>query len=358
MTTTQELEAKIKAARDAYYNLDPIMTDHEYDALVDSLKSLSPTSEQVVSVGAPLPSSGDWGKVTHEDPMGSLNKVNSREEFMEWAEWNCDYLITHKLDGLSLELQYEDGNLLRAVTRGDGYVGENVTINAKHLIGAIPVCKMGGDTIRVRGEVILPIDTFKTKYSDIYANPRNAAAGMLRDRKNGQELCKDLKFVAFWHSDRKMNHFKMFLDLQNGGFNIPSYIYPGNKNQISLAFEESTSKREFLEYEIDGMVIYVDDYQRFDGLGAKDRRPNGAIAWKYAAQTKVSKLVDVKWSVGPTGRINPIAVVEPVNIGGVTITNISLQNYANFKSMNLYKGALLMISRKNDVIPYVEGVVD
>jgi DNA ligase (NAD+) len=353
MINISDLEQKIKLARDAYYNLDPIMSDEEYDALIDTLKDVKPESPEVKEVGY-FPSSNEWGKETHIDPMGSLNKVNSTDEFLEWASWDDQYLITHKLDGLSLEVIYSDGQLLKAVTRGDGYTGENVTVNARYIKG---ISRNFGRNIRIRGEVILPVDIFLSKYSDTYANPRNAAAGMLRDRKNGSELCKDLKFISFWSSEEHQSHEKMFRKLESDGFYIPDYLAVSNKGGVVELFQQSVSMRSSLPYEIDGMVIYLNDMTTFLGLGSKDRRPEGAIAWKYAAQAKVTKLTDIRWSVGPTGRVNPIAVVEPVNIGGVTITNVSLQNYANFKSMNLKEGSLLLISRKNDVIPYVEGVV-
>lgn len=348
-----ELEDLLKRASEAYYNLDPIMSDNEYDALYETLKALKPNSAEVRAVGATV-SGNDWGKETHVEPMGSLFKVNDVDEFLSWSNDKDEYLITHKLDGLSLECVYENGSLMKTVTRGDGYVGENVTPNGQRING-IP--KNVSGNLRIRGEVILPVRVFNEKYKDIYANPRNAAAGMLRDRKNGHKSCEDLKFIAFWVSTQKTSHSAVFLYLQELGFNIPQTIKIGKRLDIVSHFETSKEERTKLDYEIDGMVVYINDMEKFVGLGSKDRRPLGAIAWKYAAQSKVSKLVDIRWSVGPTGRVNPIAIIEPVNIGGVTITNVSLQNNENFKSLNLYKGATLIISRKNDVIPYVEGVV-
>lgn len=357
MDRIEELENRIKDAKDAYYNLSPIISDQEYDALVDELKLLSPNNEQVISVGAPVPKGSTWDKVKHVIPMGSLNKANSFEELNNWINGTnfSDFHITHKIDGSSMELVYENGKLIRCVTRGDGIVGEDVTDNVK-FIPSIPK-SISIDNITIRGEIVILKKVFEEKYSKEYANPRNFAAAKVREKKDAGKACRDLTFVAYWmesHPSRPQTMDEMFRFLEKLGFKTPLNPSPTESNGLKKVFDETNNARESIEYEIDGMVISVNNIESMEGLGSKSMRPEGQIAWKFDPAMAESRMKEIKWQVGPTGRITPVAVIEPVKIGGVTVTNVSLHNMDMFRELNLFRNCRVLIARKNDVIPYVE----
>lgn len=355
------IQAKLAEAREGYYNLSPIMSDAEYDTLKSKLEELDPQNPEIVAIGATVPKVSVWEKVRHEIPMGSLNKVTSVDEFLEWTkdhDADTEYFMCHKLDGSSLELIYENGVLVRGVTRGDGIVGEDITTNIIQ-IPSIPkkLLKDVPGRVFVRGEVIMHIDVFNKLYASEYANPRNTAAGKVRDKKGGGKDCKNLHFYAFelvLGTARPKTEENQFLALRAIGFTIPP-CWRGTKETMVQDFKNEVECRDKCPYEIDGEVVSVNDIKHQDLLGSHNMRPKGKIAWKFESKTGVTKMVDVKWQVGPTGRITPVAVVEPVNIGGVTIENISLHNIKMFRELNLAKGDEVLVSRKNDVIPYIES---
>lgn len=362
MDRIQELKSRIKEARDAYYNLDPIISDQEFDALVDELTRLEPSSPEIVSVGAPVSQISVWEKVKHEIPMGSLNKANSESDIDAWFNKMDQevFFVTHKIDGSSMELVYENGLLKRCVTRGDGITGEDVTLNVSK-IPSIPKNLPVQISVTIRGEVVMLKNTFKEKYSKEYANPRNTAAGKVREKKNNGEACKDLVFIAYWLKSDNIKPVSMcetFVWLKSNGFEIPFSSVRGNSNQVKDFFNQTKEIRDEIPYEIDGLVVSIDNIESLDSMGELNMRPLGQIAWKFDAAMAETKIKDIKWNVGPTGRICPVAIVEPVGIGGVTITNISLHNLDMFKELSLWPGCRVLISRRNDTIPYIEERLD
>lgn len=360
MTTQniEELETLIKKAAEAYYNLDPIMADAEYDELCERLKTMKPGSYELTRVGFTPDSKSSLAKVDHIIPMGSLNKVTSESELIEWASKfsNAEFYITHKMDGCSLELVYEDGHLKCAVTRGDGYTGEDVSATA-FKIPSIPKTINKPSAI-IRGEIIILKETFERHFAKDYANARNTATGKLRDISGND--ASHLSFVAFdIITDNKFDTLEDKMDyISKQGFSTPHLKYRGNIKEVISKFVLTERNRHELLYEIDGCVIQVNGLNTFDAAGEHNLRPNGAIAYKFKAESTVSTISDVKWTVGPTGRVTPVAVIEPANIGGVTITNVSLQNVKVFKSLGLFKGARVLVARRNDVIPYIEENLD
>jgi DNA ligase (NAD+) len=359
----QELVIAIKSAREAYYNLDPQISDQEFDALVDELKLLAPDHTEVKSVGAEPPQISVWEKVKHEIPMGSLNKANSEKEFEEWVKTTgVDSLerelhFTHKLDGSSMELIYQDGKLIKCITRGDGTIGEDVTYNifqVPNIPKQIPV-----ENAIVRGEIIMFKDMFKEKYAEHHANPRNTAAGKVRDKKGGGSDCANLKFLAYKLDTKYMwpTMELMFVKLQEMGFEIPPNTID-KLDTIKWLFNETSKKRDEIPYEIDGVVISVNDLLKQDSLGSLNMRPKGQIAWKFDPAMGVTTMLDVKWQVGNSGRVTPVASVAPVNVGGVTITSVSLHNISMFNDLKLFKGCRVLVARRNDVIPYIERNLD
>lgn len=356
---SQDVEALrqlLKEAREGYYNLSPIISDIEYDAKKELLASLSPEDEEVKIVGASPSKHSVWEKVKHEMQMGSLNKVNEPSEFDEWVEKTGadEFVITYKLDGSSLEIVYENGSLTRCVTRGDGIIGEDITENAVN-IPSIPKDIVIKEKVVVRGEVVMTKEVFISSYADKYANPRNTAAGKIRDKKNKGEDCKNLTFIAFtmMADNAPKNECDRFKILKKLGFDIPHYLL-GNKEEMKKEHEIISSNRDNIKYEIDGTVIRVNDIEAQEELGELNMRPKGQIAWKFDPQSGVTTVKAIKWQVGPTGRITPVASTEPVTIGGVTITSVSLHNIAMFNSLKLFPGCEVLVCRRNDVIPYLQ----
>lgn len=352
-----ELRRVLREARETYYNLNPIITDQVYDAKKERLKQLIPDDPEVVAVGAEPSKISVWEKVEHRIPMGSLDKVNDENGFREWvADAAADrFTFTHKIDGSSMELVYEQGKLVRCVTRGDGKIGEDVTANVSKIPDIPKEIPITYEDIIVRGEVVMLREVFKQKYAEKYANPRNTAAGKVRDKKGGGIDCENLSFLAFTlvaptAPDREELRFRI---LEKMGFKVPEFGSGGIEEVITW-HSGIASTREMIPYEIDGTVTRVDDIKLQDGLGELNMRPRGQIAWKFDPATGITKVVDVKWQVGPTGRITPVMEVEPVKIGGVTITSVSLHNLSLFRELRLWKGCKVLISRRNDVIPYCE----
>lgn len=360
-----ELKEKLRNARETYFNLQPIMSDQEYDTLRDELSKLAPDEEEVTAVGAPVPQFSIWEKVHHEIPMGSLGKVNSEIEFDEWCVKATEagaksFYITHKIDGSSMELVYKSGKLIRCVTRGDGLIGENVTVNMIK-IPTIPTKLPVEIDLVVRGEVVMMKSVFEEKYSSEYANPRNTAAAKVREKKGGGESCKDLEFLAYWMNipeDLPKTIFYIMSWLSNHGFKIPIGTAVADPKDAKNIYDHTTSTRNLIPYEIDGMVITVNNLQILEEMGELNMRPRGQIAWKFDAAMGESIVTDVKWQVGPTGRITPVASIEPVEIGGVTITSVSLHNLSLFRELALSRGCRILVSRRNDVIPYIEMNLD
>lgn len=355
------LREELKRAREAYYNLDPVLTDQEYDAKKARLAELCPEDEEVVAVGAAPPNYSVWEKVKHEIPMGSLDKVNTSDEFMDWVEktGNVPYLITHKIDGSSMELVYSGGKIVRCVTRGDGVVGEDVTANVSQIPDIPKGIPIAHEDVIVRGEVVMMKAVFEEKYADSYANPRNTAAGKVRDKKGGGADCINLSFLAYtlMSASAPAKESLRFKALQKMGFRVPDYG-TGEFKTIQSWHAHVAKTRDSIPYEIDGTVIRIEDVTAQDELGDHNMRPRGQRAWKFDPAMGITQVLDIKWQVGPTGRITPVASVEPVGIGGVTITSVSLHNIAMFRDLALSPGCNVLVSRRNDCIPYLESNLD
>lgn len=360
-TKIQEQRQKIKRYQEAYYNLCPLVSDAEYDAELEVLKRDCPDAPEIKKVGAPPPTHSIWEKVKHQIPMGSLSKANSEQEFLEWVQKTSttNFFITHKIDGSSMELIYKAGKLARCVTRGDGVIGEDVTENVRQ-VPNIPEYLGKNVDATVRGEIIMTKKVFEEIYSEEYANPRNTAAAKVREKKKSGIDCQNLVFLAYWLSEGKSSGtmLDMFSNLNKSGFQTPEHLASFNIEDMKAEFASVKLKRPDIPYEIDGVVVSSNNLEHFEELGDLNMRPRGQIAWKFDALVGITTMVDVKWQVGPSGRVTPVAVVAPVGIGGVTITNISLHNLSIFRDLKLWKGCRVLISRRNDVIPYVEKNLD
>lgn len=360
---------RLQAANDAYRrgNL-PIMSDSAYDALEDQLAEMvaaaDPSDPDVVaarafldSIGAP-PTDNGWAKVRHEVPMTSLNKAQDAADALAWAETvgPGDYLASEKMDGISISLRYVDGVLVRAATRGDGETGEDITRNVGRMKGVIRAIK--GFSGHVRGEIALRRSDHSAHFPD-YANPRNAAAGVAK-RLDGVGS-EHLTVYAYQISRadggasirRKRDEFAV---LERIGFHVPRWqVLPNIAEVIAL---RDGYDRDSLDYDIDGLVVEVDDLNRAAALGELNHRPKGAVAYKFAHMAAETTLRDVVWQVGKSGRLTPVAVFDPVMLAGARVERASLATPDRVTKLRLSKGCRILVSRRNDVIPRVEANLD
>lgn len=358
-----ELEGFIQQARHAYYNNTGTTTvsDEVYDAWVDELSSLKYDSVAVTQVGAPPVS--EWGKIQHSIPMGSLSKINSLEELTSWVMSTGEsiaspLLVTEKLDGISIAVDYVKGAFSRAITRGDGITGEDISVNVAKMQG-VPGRLPKSFTGTLRGEIILT-KSDHTKYFPQYANPRNAASGIAK-RYDGQG-CEHLTILFYQVADGEdfKSEGDQFTWLASQGLKVPNWyvtaMRPGIRTPHDLWLEYQQFKRAELDYEIDGLVVRVDDLANQMALGEVDNRPKGAVAFKFAPMTRESVLRRIEWQVGASGRITPVAVFDPVRVLGAEITNASLYNVAYINQLGVDIGATILIARAQDVIPRVAAV--
>ncbi len=350
---------KVKEAREDYYNLNPKISDEEYDLLVEIIKKEKPDEKEVLKVGAEVPKNSVWNKIKHDMVMGSLNKVVTFEELNEWRDKYHikEMFMTHKIDGSSLEIVYEDGVLKSGITRGDGVVGEDITENIVNIPNIPKTIKVMGK-VNIRGEVVMTKKVFKDHYSDEYANPRNTANGKVREKKNGGKDCLNLRFIAYNMLIDGMFYegtmSGLILNLKGLGFEIPHFFIIANNTEDLKKKYDNYLKGEDIEYEIDGLVVSCEDLKLLNELGDENMRPLGQIAWKFPSTMKSSKITGIQWQIGPSGRITPVAKIEPVEIEGVKITSVSLHNMNIFNELNLHLNDEVLISRRNQVIPYVE----
>jgi DNA ligase (NAD+) len=364
---------RLKAACKAYYNTgNPLMSDSDYDSLVDQLKRLAPDHPFLNQVGAP-PASSTWKVVKHDHPVGSQDKLKSKEEFLSWAKklGQTGFALQQKLDGLTLVLYYKDGKLTNAVTRGSGFEGEDILANAVKMQNVMfymvrPVSGKKGElepysfTGSLRGEILLSISDFKKHFEPLgFKNPRNTVSGKSRDTQAG-DLLKYLKVVYFdvigcgaKTEDEKMK----FLD--DMGLEHVHHEIINDTEEVWRRYKEIEQERASLDWEIDGVVVKANDLVVQDKLGSDGNlRPRGQRCVKFEAQEAETVLEDILWTIGHSGVVCPTGKVKPVEIGGVTVTNVLLNNLDEFERLNLKTlGCTVKLIRAGDVIPKAVAVV-
>ncbi len=358
-----------------YYNLaTPELNDAEFDALWDELKVLDSTNPQLSRVGADVAPGSE--KVDHLFPMRSLDKATSDEEIEHFAIETAlgaeQFLSQPKLDGSALSLEYRLGRLVRAATRGNGNRGEDVTRNARR-IPNIPEDLGVEVDAHVRGEVVMELSTFKDKYSDVSPNPRNLAAGALRQKnlETGKADAADLVFQAYdvkFPSEEKRHpnaleppqeeNDSMLLEwLQKTGIEVaPWDLHDGPESMCSATLDWS-SKRDSHRFEIDGVVFKVDGLDRRELLGMTAHHPRWALAWKFPPEVAETVLLGIDWQTGRTGAITPVARLAPQMVGGVTVENATLHNVGELERLGIKIGDKVRLVRRGDVIPKVEAVI-
>jgi DNA ligase (NAD+) len=385
----ESLRDKIRHHESLYYVLDsPEISDAEFDKLMQQLKQIESDHPDLVTPDSPTQRVGGkpregFVKVPHSSPMLSLDNTYNEEELRDWerrvhelsGRSDVDYVCELKLDGMSLALVYEDGKLARGVTRGDGSVGEDVTLNIR-TVRSIPLVipseklKKAGipADFEVRGELLMPTASFK-KINDererdglpTFANPRNFTAGTVRQLDSNITAQRRLDYFPYMllrnghtYFDR---HWKTLSALDAAGFKVNQ-----NRKRVSSMDEvwefiqQWEAKRDSLPYEIDGIVIKVDRTSLQDELGFTGKAPRWAIAYKYAARGGTTKLENVRWQVGRTGKLTPVAQLVPVSIGGTTVRNATLHNMDEIQRLGVKIGDWVRVERGGDVIPKVVEV--
>jgi DNA ligase (NAD+) len=364
---------------------DPEITDAEYDALYDELVRLEEANPKLVSADSPTqrvgaPPSDKFQKVEHPSPMGSLEKVTTDEGVEKWDADVCKrlgttdvaYVTEPKIDGLSINLIYESGAFVRGATRGDGQRGEDVSVNLR-TIKAIPMRMQLRDgekppgVLEVRGEVYLPLSGFNELNERLVAegkkptpNPRNAAAGSLRQKDSSVTARRPLAIWIHGLGEREglsaKGHWESLEWLREHGFRTNPFAERHDSiESVVRACKEWEKKRIELDYEIDGIVIKVDSFEQQRRLGALHGRPRWARAYKWAPLTAQTKLEQILIRVGRTGALNPWAVLEPVEVGGVTVSRATLHNEEDINRKDIREGDIVIVQRAGDVIPQIVG---
>lgn len=354
-----ELVSLIKRYQTSYYNGEGEISDAEFDALWDELKNLDPENEILKKIGT---DSGNFAKLRHVMPMGSQEKAANPEQFLGWASKHVydEYFVEFKLDGASLELQYEHGKLVHAVTRGDGTIGDDITVNAKKMNGvAAALFDLAGNLIDysggIRGEVIMTHDVHKEKFSD-KANCRNAANGLMK-RKDG-EGCEYLKLIvydAFSPSgNQPFNDEESKINwLKSCGFNtVPLKICKSPQEVIEYRSHVMDIRNQ-LEYDIDGLVIKE---RQINFQDASRARPDRQIAFKFSLEEAVTILRCVDWSVNG-GTYTPVAVFDEVELNGTKVQRASLANPDTMKALGVKIGCKVVVVKRGEIIPKIESVI-
>lgn len=380
----QELTSAIVDARDAYYNRDQsLIDDHRYDELIRRLEHLEELYPQLQGQDSPTLSVGGsattlFSPVTHAARMMSLDNVFSPEQFMDWAQRvykdagkHPRFLCELKIDGLAINLRYVAGRLVSAATRGDGVVGEDVTANVL-TISSIPRTLAGEDVpdlVEIRGEIFFPVAAFATLNAElaaagekVFANPRNAASGSLRQKDPAKTASRPLQMlvhgIGAWENEPVATQSEVYELLKSWGLPTSTHYRVLDTAEEVLAFiVDMGEAREHFEHEMDGIVIKVDELAVQRELGATSRAPRWAIAYKYPPEQVNTKLLDIRVSVGRTGRATPYAVVEPVTVAGSTVEFATLHNQDVVKAKGILIGDTIVIRKAGDVIPEVLGPV-
>ncbi len=395
---TKDIQKKIEALREKiryhehrYYVLDdPEISDFDYDQLVIELTKLEKEHPALITPDSPTQRVGGkpserFLKAPHSSPMLSLDNTYNEDDLRNWerrvheltGQAEVEYVCELKLDGMSLALHYEDGKLVRGITRGDGSIGEDVTLNVR-TVRSIPLSipkeklKKAGIPLdfEVRGEMLIPLASFKKmneeqerKGEKVFVNPRNATAGTVRNLEPGITAARRLDYFGYALLKNGRTHFPRHWETLNAldaaGFKVnPSRKLVNSFDQIWSFIEKEETRREKLPYEIDGIVIKVDRTAWQDELGYTGKAPRWAIAYKYAARGGVTQIEDILVQVGRTGKLTPVAALKPVFIGGTTVSRATLHNMDEIERLGVKIGDWVEVERGGDVIPKVTRVIE
>jgi DNA ligase (NAD+) len=396
VSSSKDAEKKIELLREKirhheylYYVVDqPEISDAEFDKLMQQLKDLEGNNPELITPDSPTQRVGGkpregFVKVAHSSPMLSLDNTYSEEELRAWerrvhelsGRKDIDYVCELKLDGMSLALIYKGGQLIRGITRGDGTVGEDVTLNVR-TVRSVPL-SIDADKLKaaampsdfeVRGELLMPTAAFKKLNAErereglaTFANPRNFTAGTVRQLDASVTAQRRLDFfpyILLRNGQTYFDHHWKTLDaLKKAGFKVnPNRKLVHSMDQVWAFIQEWEAKRDSLEYEIDGIVVKVDRTALQSELGFTGKAPRWAIAFKYAARGGVTELKGVRWQTGRTGKLTPVAELTPIPIGGTTVRNATLHNMDEIQRLGVRIGDWVRVERGGDVIPKIVEV--
>jgi len=351
------------------------VSDAVFDAEEDALRVLDPTNAMWSTVGAPAPANGAWPKAAHAIPMGSLKKcqfdadaTDGHADLRAWFKTlpaGSRKSLTHKLDGISIDMVYRDRRFVQAITRGDGSTGEDITQNVLLMEGAVRMlpASLSGN-VNVRGEIVCRRSSFTLNFPG-ESNPRNTAGGKAKGQTG--DAAKYLTVVAYQLLPDGVpltSKTAEIVSLSNMGFVVPPCYSATTLDEIIAVFDEYVAtKRDLLDWEIDGLVVDIDNRDDREAMGSSNMRPNGARALKFPHAQKLTFLRAIRWQVGKSGRLTPVADFDTVNLAGANVSKASLHNIGYMDELagdagqtNLSVGDEIMVARRNDVIPYVEAV--
>jgi DNA ligase (NAD+) len=380
----EELRRELAEHNRRYYVLDePTVGDDVYDALLDELRSIEADHPELRTPDSPTqrvgaPPLGRFEQIEHAEPMLSLGNARNEEELRAWetrvhnhlkrldiTAFEFSYTTEPKIDGLAMSLTYENGVFTRGATRGDGRIGEDVTQNLR-TIKAIPLrIDNAPELVEVRGEVYLPIADFKAlnerraeAEEPTFANPRNSAAGSIRQLDPALAAERPLSVWCYGIGATRgldlVTHSDEVEWLRERGFKVnPDTEHHAGIDSVVERCRWWEERREQLDYEIDGVVVKIDERALWRELGVVGREPRWAIAWKFAPTTATTTMLDVVWNVGRTGHLVPFAMLEPVHVGGVTVTTATLHNEEDLARKDVRVGDEVVVMRAGDVIPQV-----
>ena len=379
----EDLRKKILYHNDLYYNQDmPEISDYEYDMMMQELKRLEKENPELITADSPTQKVGGTAKrqagvlVRHDVPMLSLQDVFSREEVdafvdnMKQELVNPEFVVEEKIDGLSLALRYENGELKRAITRGDGIVqGEDVTTNAlqikdikKKLKDKLPYFEVRGEVYMTREAFALVNEKQELLGKRLFANPRNCAAGTLRQLDS--KITKERNLSMFIFNLQKAEgkdfktHTQAYEFMRKQGMKIiHSYKVCTTKDEVWQAIEEIGARRGELPYDIDGAVVKINDFAQRETVGATSKVPRWAVAYKYPPEEKETKVINIELSVGRTGRITPTAVFEPVQLCGTKVERATLHNQDFINDLDIRIGDTVRVYKSGEIIPKVRCVI-
>ena len=351
-----EIESLVRRHDHLYWDLNaPEISDYDYDRLVRRLGELDPRSPLLTRIGGGGEAARErlGAKVEHPAPMLSLDKAYGEAEVFAWAgDFEGDVVGSPKIDGMAIAIRYDDsGNLALAATRGDGVRGDDVTANVREIPG-IPRRVAEGD-LEVRGEIFAPLSEF-AKVSEQFANPRNFAAGTVKQKEGARENLARLRFFAYDVKGRALAGERERRDLLTRLGFTPVWGEVMPKAGMPAFYARVLSEREGLDYELDGVVFKAERADEQERLGATAHHPRHAIAWKFQGESGTSTLERVEWSVARTGAITPVAILAPVRLSGATVTRCSLHNLNILRGLDLRVGDQVVAMRRGGVIPNVE----
>ncbi len=373
----QKLRDEINYHNYQYYvENNPVISDYQYDMLLKELEALETQYPDLITSDSPTQRVGGeplkgFKTVEHKIPMLSLDNAYSYDELREFDErvkkntTDVEYICEPKIDGVSIALIYENGIFIRGTTRGDGIKGDDITSNLR-TIRSIPLRLHGSDlqNAEVRGEVYFPISSFKKfnkeqekKGEQVFANPRNAAAGSLRQLDPrivaSRPLDTYLYYISYSDTDFKSQE-KSLETLRTAGFRVNPLIEKASTIEDAISYcRILETKRETLDYEIDGVVLKVNSFTQQRELGSTIKHPRWAIAFKFTAKQATTRLKDIVIQVGRTGTLTPVAILEPVQVGGVTVSRATLHNFDELKRKDIRIDDMVLVERSGDVIPQV-----